>query len=187
MHLKTCRSFDPHTYEGNFSQTWTTLKTDIAHVSQMTAYNHMWRSHSTAIMCRCFEPRCKSKNHIKSDCINYLYKCDTWEFFILTKKIYKKMHSLFFFHCENSFAAPKDFYFVEYRLKWLFKCKRLPNADPCLNITVCCSSVYFQFECWIVYYVSRFLIIKYMPIVLRLNWWCPARTKLILVNKSSNI
>ena len=37
------------------------------------------------------------------------------------------MHSLFFFYCENNFAAPKDFYFIEYRLKWLFKCKRLPT------------------------------------------------------------
>ena len=33
VHLKTCRSFDPHTYVGNFSQTWTTLRTDIAYVS----------------------------------------------------------------------------------------------------------------------------------------------------------
>ena len=34
---------------------------------------------------------------------------------------------LFSFDCENSFAAHSAFYFLEYWLKWLFKCKRLPT------------------------------------------------------------
>ena len=36
---------------------------------------------------------------------------------------------LFFFYGEKSFAAPSNFYFMKYGLKWLFKCKRLPTLD----------------------------------------------------------
>ena len=39
---------------------------------------------------------------------------------------------LFSFDCENSFAAHSAFYFLEYWLKWLFKCKRLPT--PALGL-----------------------------------------------------
>ena len=46
--------------------------------------------------CRCFELRGKSKNHIKSDCINYFYKCDTLQLvFILTKKYAKNAQFVF--------------------------------------------------------------------------------------------
>ena len=78
--------------------------------------------------CRCFEVRCKNKNHTKSDCINYFYNATdcSFLFFYLNQK---KINSLFFFYCENSFTAAKDFYFIEYRLKWLFKCKRLATPD----------------------------------------------------------
>ena len=39
---------------------------------------------------------------------------------------------LFFFYCEKSFAAPSNFYFMKYGLKWLCKCERLPTLalDP---------------------------------------------------------
>ena len=40
---------------------------------------------------------------------------------------------LFSFDCENSFAAHSAFYFLEYWLKWLFKCKRLPTPDLSSN------------------------------------------------------
>ena len=45
------------------------------------------------------------------------------------------MHNLFFFYCENSFAAPREFCFIKYRLKWLFICKRLPTPDLYLALT----------------------------------------------------
>ena len=47
------------------------------------------------------------------------------------------MHGLFIFYGENSFAAPRDFCFTEYRLKWLFK-RPTPDlerdiASDCIN------------------------------------------------------
>ena len=54
MHLESCRSLDPHMYVSRCSPTWTLLKTNIAHVSQMTGYNPVWRWRwrHTAPMCR---------------------------------------------------------------------------------------------------------------------------------------
>ena len=37
------------------------------------------------------------------------------------------------FDCENSFAAHSAFYFLEYWLKWLFKCKRLQGCPTFLT------------------------------------------------------
>ena len=48
---------------------------------------------------------------------------------------------MFSFYCENNFAAPGGFYFMEYGLKWLFKCKRLstPVLDALHTLTARCG------------------------------------------------